>query len=150
MNNNTPKERTLGHLTGLVAHALAWQLRRNFEAEGLDLTHAQLGLLSDLFIEDGLTQQQLAQKVWKDKAAVKRLVDLLESKGYIERTEGTDPRSYRICLTPLARKMEKELKRISEKTLLQATAGIDEGELAVCIKVLKQIQSKFAAINSEE
>lgn len=150
MTDTTTNERTLGHLSGLVAHALAWQLRRNFEAEGLDLTHAQLGLLSDLYIEDGQTQQQLARRVWKDKAAVKRLVDLLESKGYVERKEGTDPRSNRICLTPLARKMEKDLRRISEKTLRQATADIDADELAVCVKVLKQIQTQFAAIDSEE
>lgn len=150
MISNSHTERTLGHLAGLVAHALACLLRRNFEAEGLDLTHAQLGLISDLYLEDGQTQQQLAQKVWKDKAAVKRLVDLLESKGYVERKEGEDPRSYRICLTPKARKMEKDLRRISEKTLRQATVGIPDEELAVCVKVLKRIHEQFAADYPEE
>ena len=150
MRITSPQERTLGHLAGLVAHALSWQLRRNFEAEGFDITHAQLGLLSDLFLQDGLTQQQLAAKVWKDKAAVKRLVDLLEEKGYVERKEGDDPRSYRICLTPRARKIEKDLRRISEKTLRQVTAGIDPGELDVCVKVLSQIHEQFHALNPEE
>ena len=150
MNEKSPSERTLGHLAGLVAHALAWQLRRNFEAEGLDITHAQLGLLSDLFLEDGLTQQQLAAKVWKDKAAVKRLVDLLEEKGYVERRPGDDPRSYKVCLTSKSRKMQKDLRRISEMTLKQVIAGIDPGELDVCVKVLSQIHEQFYALNPEE
>ena len=150
MNEKSPSERTLGHLAGLVAHALAWQLRRNFEAEGLDITHAQLGLLSDLFLEDGLTQQQLAAKVWKDKAAVKRMVDLLEEKGYVERSPGEDPRSYKVCLTPKARNIQKDLRRISEKTLKQVTEGIDPVELGVCVKVLSQIHEQFYLLNPEE
>lgn len=150
MSSQPVPERTLGHLAGLVAHALAWQLRRNFEAEGLDLTHAQLGLLSDLFFEDGLTQQQLASKVWKDKAAVKRMVDLLEEKGYVERRAGDDPRSYRVCLTARARKIEKELRRISDKTMREMTGGIDPGELEICVRVLSQIQARFAEMGAEE
>ena len=150
MNAQPASERTLGHLSGLVAHALAWQLRRNFEAEGLDITHAQLGLLSDLFLEDGLTQQQLASKVWKDKAAVKRMVDLLEEKGYVERREGDDPRSYRVCLSAKAKRMEKDLRRISEKTMREMTEGIDPAELESCIKVLSKIQNRFAEMGSEE
>ena len=150
MNAQPASERTLGHLAGLVAHALAWQLRRNFEAEGLDITHAQLGLLSDLFLEDGLTQQQLASKVWKDKAAVKRMVDLLEEKGYVERRQGDDPRSYRVCLTAKARRIEKDLRRISEKTMRQMTEGVDPKELEICISVLSRIQGRFADMDPEE
>ena len=150
MNEKSPSERTLGHLAGLVAHALAWQLRRNFEAEGLDITHAQLGLLSDLFLEDGLTQQQLAAKVWKDKAAVKRMVDLLEEKGYVERSPGEDPRSYKVCLTPKARNIQKDLRRISDMTMRQMTGGIDPKELEICISVLSRIQGRFADMDPEE
>ena len=149
MTSQPASDRTLGHLAGLVAHALAWQLRRNFEAEGFDLTHAQLGLLSDLFLEDGLTQQQLASKVWKDKAAVKRMVDLLEEKGYVERRAGDDPRSYRVCLTAKARRIEKDLRRISDKTMRQMTEGIDPQELETCIRVLSRIQGRFAEMDSE-
>ena len=150
MSSTSPQERTLGHLAGLAAHALSWQLRRNFEAEGFDITHAQLGLLSDLFLQDGLTQQQLAAKVWKDKAAVKRLVDLLEEKGYVERRPGPDSRSYSVCLTERAKKIQKDLRRISEKTLREMTEGIDPDELETCARVLSRIQENFANMNPEE
>jgi DNA-binding MarR family transcriptional regulator len=134
-------KRSLGYLTGSVSQVMADRLRRDFLAQGFDLTHSQYVLLLDLFEEDGLTQQKLAAQVFKDKAAVKRSVDALVEKGFAVR--GDAARNNPVHLTPLAHGLEPKLREISLETVREATRGIAADRVATCLDVLRRMQENF-------
>jgi len=141
---------SLGYLSACVAQALADSLRRNFLARGLDLTHAQFVLLLDLFAENGLTQQQLAAKVFKDKAAIKRTVDLLVAKGLVRRGTGAGGRNVPVYLTAQAYALEPVLRSVGARTLDDAVRTLLPGELDACLAVLRKLQLHFALEQRED
>jgi len=139
----TKTPRSLGYLAGSISQCLSDRLRANFRAAGIDLTHSEYVLLYDLFEEDGLTQQALATKVLKDKAAVKRTVDRLVAKGLVRRGAADTTRNNPVLLTELARRESSRFRRIAKRTLEEATEGIDPQALDNCLSVLRSIQAKL-------
>ena len=51
-----------------------------FSANGIDLTVDQWLVLKKISDADGLTQIELAEAVFKDRASIKRILDLLLAK----------------------------------------------------------------------
>jgi DNA-binding MarR family transcriptional regulator len=139
--------RSLGYLTGSVSQVLADRLHRDFLAAGFDLTHSQYVLLLDLFEEDGLTQRQLAERVFKDKAAIKRSVDALVEKGLAVRGEAA--RNNPVHLTTQARGIEHRLREISLLTMREASRGIPPERFATCLDVLRRMQERFETQEQE-
>lgn len=111
------------------------------------MPHAQYVLLADLFAQDGQTQQQLAAKVFKDKAAVKRTVDLLVEKGLVQRASASSVRNNPVSLTRRARALEPLLRRVAARTLAQATRNLLPGELETCLGVLRKLHSHLEMEN---
>jgi len=130
---------SLGYLTGSISQALADRLRKNFREEGLELAHAQFVLLLDLFLEDGQTQQSLARKVFKDKAAIKRSVDNLVAHGWVRREEATSSRNNPIWLTHFTRSQETLLRKVAARTIKEATKDIEPQEIECCLAVLRKL-----------
>lgn len=122
---------------------MADRLRHNFMAEGINLTHAQYVLLIDLFEQDGLTQQALADKVFKDKAAVKRTVDSLVEKGLVVRAVQSSVRNNPVRLTQLARNQEASFRTVAARTIDEATRGIAPEEMEMCLSVLRRLHARF-------
>ncbi|MCC8188681.1 MAG: MarR family transcriptional regulator [Bacteroides sp.] len=71
---------TLGFLLGRAAATMATLLNHTLKNEGIDLPHSQFVILRYLYYEDGISQQELAEKIFKDNAAIKRTLDHLEQK----------------------------------------------------------------------
>jgi len=111
-------------------------------AEGFDLTHSQYVLLLDLFDEDGQSQQRLAGRVFKDKAAIKRTVDTLVAKGLVERGEAS--RNNPVRLTERARDLEPRLRAIATENVRQATRGVPPQEIEACAEVLRRLHRQLA------
>ncbi len=143
MTTKTPVPRSLGYLAGSLSQIMSDRLRRNFLARGIDLTHAQYVLLSDLFEEDGLTQQALADKVFKDKAAVKRTVDTLVEKGLVERQAQDGARNNPVRLTRHAREQEASFRKVAAMTVEEVTGGIPRREMERCLSVLRRLQARL-------
>lgn len=143
MTRNSSAPRSLGYLAGSISQFMADSLHRNFLAEGFDLTHAQYVLLTNLFEQDGLTQQALADKVFKDKAAVKRTVDTLVEKGLVVRESTGGARNNPVRLTGRARELEGAFRKVAARTLSEATRGIAPEELEPCLSVLRRLHARF-------
>ena len=66
-----------------------------------------------LFNEDGITQEELSEKLFIDKANTARAVKKLEEEGYLERKEDPiDKRKKRLYVTKKARDFEDEFHQI--------------------------------------
>lgn len=136
---------SLVFLTNRVGRLLANELRKqsNMEAYwGIQPHH--IGLLVDLWINDGLRQQDLAVSLIKDKGTIARALDTLENQGFLTRVADThDKRNKRIFLTAEGRVLKEKLLPHAQSVVQQATIGIDAGELAVCKHVLQKIYHRL-------
>ncbi|MGE4453456.1 MAG: MarR family winged helix-turn-helix transcriptional regulator [Sphaerochaeta sp.] len=83
------------------------QMYLNSHLKEWDITSAEVGILMNLFMEEGKTQEELSKWVHIDKAATTRTVHGLEEKGIIWRKQDSlDRRCNRIHLTQKGRELE--------------------------------------------
>ncbi|MBM7551818.1 MarR family winged helix-turn-helix transcriptional regulator [Thalassobacillus pellis] len=113
--------------------------------EPFNLAPEQNLIMMLLWEEDGLTQNQLAGKLNKDKTNIARMVSSLEKKGFIKRINcPEDRRSFKVYLTPCGEKLGKEVIPITEEFDRIVCNGLSEGELAELEKLLAKINKNIS------
>ena len=81
---------------------------RHLDDDGL--TVSQFGVIEALFHLGPLSQRELAQKILKSGGNVTMVIDNLEKRGLVKRDrDEEDRRLYRVTLTPLGRKLIKNI-----------------------------------------
>jgi len=90
-----------------------------------------------LWEKDGLTQNEVGQKVDKDKTNIARMATSLEQKGFIKRsTCPYDRRSQRLYLTEQGRKLGETVIPIAEEFNNMVCKGISNEELSEVKRIL--------------
>lgn len=75
-------------------------MQRFLRNTGAGITFEMLQIMSSLWAEQGISQQELARRTAKDKACLTNLMQNLERKGYVCRREDPkDRRTKRVYLT---------------------------------------------------
>jgi DNA-binding MarR family transcriptional regulator len=69
----------------MAATAIARRLQKNFRNNGVDITIEQWSILYHLWKEDGLSQQELCNRTFRDKPSITRLIDNLEKLKLVKR-----------------------------------------------------------------
>ncbi|MBI5017604.1 MAG: MarR family transcriptional regulator [Deltaproteobacteria bacterium] len=104
-----PTEPTLGHLLAQVARLVGGRMRVRMEAIGLQ--RAQAHILFQLWQEDGLAQNELAQALHVSPATATSALQRMEREGWIERRrDEADQRVVRVYLTGKARAPQREVR----------------------------------------
>ncbi|MDE6522263.1 MAG: MarR family transcriptional regulator [Muribaculaceae bacterium] len=75
----------LGVWLDFAFNSLVGELNRSLHSVGLPLNHAQFVILQNLFLKDGQSQNDIARRVGKDRAAISRSLNTLEENGFILR-----------------------------------------------------------------
>jgi DNA-binding MarR family transcriptional regulator len=87
-----------------------------------------------------LSQHEIAELVFKDKASITRIIELLVRKGLVARSiHATDRRKFDLRITPQGRETIAQLGgtiRLNQQTAL---AGLSEAELAQFYATLQKI-----------
>jgi len=103
-------------LTGKYSIAVMRRLQRNLKEAGLNITSEQWSIMYNLWVEEGLTQQELAVRTFRDKPSVTRLINNLERVNLVIRVnDKNDRRSNLIYLTKIGRKMKDEGMKQAKK-----------------------------------
>ena len=98
-------------------------VQRNLTAAGLDITLDQWLVLKTIVQESESTQQQIAAKVFKDVASVTRIVEILVSKGLLERVFlPSDRRRQQLVVTKSG---EEILEKVYPVSLGNRKAALD-------------------------
>lgn len=119
---------------------LGWKLKE----EEVDLTPEQFLLIDTLWNQGKMTQQTLADTVGKDKNSITKLVDALESKGYVTRERADDDRRANyIVTTQKATELRDHAKEKGIKALEQILEGISEDERRVLVSTLSKIRDNI-------
>jgi DNA-binding MarR family transcriptional regulator len=118
-------ENNLARQVGRLSHLMGLRLNASLQGQELGITAEQFRLLTCLWKQDGLSQQQLAVHLSRDRATVTRMVDLLENQLIITRIpDREDKRSNLIYLTKKGQQLELPAAQCGQAVLDQATQGL--------------------------
>ncbi len=131
---------SLVFLTNRVGRLLSLHIQKRIQPQ-MEMSHPQcIGVLVDLWKEDGVRQQDLAVSMIKDKATIARALDAMERQNLVVRvTDPKDKRNKRIYLTHKGKAMRNELMPIAEAIASEASKNISEEEMDICRKVLEKV-----------
>jgi DNA-binding MarR family transcriptional regulator len=125
-------KKTLGRQIGVLYHRLSRRLNGLLEEAGTGITVDQFRLLTMLWKEDGMTQQQLATLVGRDRASITRMADILEEQGIISRiADKNDRRINLIYLSKKGRELEPLAAACAQKALDEMTQNFNENEKTI-------------------
>ncbi len=111
-----------------------------FIEKGYGITFEQWTVLNVLYAEPGLIQSDIAQRTYKDKTNVTRILDVLSKDGYIIRENSKkDRRISCIYLTDAAQKMFEDLIPYIEEVNEQLRKGVSDEELNLFYSVLERL-----------
>ncbi len=115
-------------------------MNKNFADHGYNLTHEQWTILIQLWHEDGLKQQEIANNLDKDKVSVTKLLDGLERRELVVRKHcKTDRRINLIYLTEKAREVQPKLNDLAKLTLSEALNGISDNDKTKLVELMEKM-----------
>lgn len=106
----------------------------------LNIAPEQNLIMMLLWEQDGLTQNEIAKKLYKDKTNIARMASNLEKKGFIQRViSKEDRRSLKLYLTHEGKELGNSVIPIAEEFNRLVCNGITDEEL----KELRRILAKM-------
>jgi DNA-binding MarR family transcriptional regulator len=133
-------DNSVGFLVNRTALRLKRELQQAFRRQGFTVTAEQWALLNRLWEQEGLSQVQLAERTFKDKPNVTRMVEVLERNGLVHRQQNRrDRRAYHVFLTPAGRELRSAMIPLAVEVLRRALRGLDENEVEELRRVLERI-----------
>jgi len=142
-------ENTLGYWLNRCTILLKSELTRRFQQAGYDVTPEEWVILNRLWEQDGLSQNELAERTIKDKTTITRFLNQMEKKKLVTRkASAEDARFKNIYLTSNGQKLKTILIPIAQEMLGQAAVGIGKSDLQIILDSLKQIEANLLTIEN--
>ena len=136
--NNSSQPMSLGFLINDVARLF----RRNFnrQVQQLGLTQSQWQILAHLSRNEGMRQIQLAETLELQPISVARLIDRMQTAGWVERKpDPNDRRAFQLYLTekatPILEQMRKHSAQIHTEALEDITAEQEQNILQLLTRI---------------
>ncbi len=137
--------RSLGRLISILDRHADRFARDRLAPHGIGKAHLQF--LGSLYIDgDGISQEELAQRLYMDKSAVARSLDRLQALGFVTRAEDpADARCKRIELTAKARRLWPEIVSGLETWNEILTRGFRAAERRTAVELLTRMVDNAVA-----
>lgn len=147
-NNQFKRGELYSFITGKASIAIARRLQKKFNGASLNLTIEQWSVLCQLWKHDGISQQDLCDKTFRDKPSITRLVDNLEKLQLVKRVSSdSDRRINLVYLTRQGIRLEDHTMQLAEETLNEALAGIPGEHINLCKEILHQVYENLKQKN---
>jgi MarR family transcriptional regulator, organic hydroperoxide resistance regulator len=115
----------LARLMGRMQVAISARLRE------IGISISQCDVLTTLSEREGVSQQQLAERLYVTKGNISGLLDRLEEAGFVERrAAASDRRQYSIHLTASGRAMAENAVAVQHKWIASTLGRMSEADLA--------------------
>jgi DNA-binding MarR family transcriptional regulator len=136
--------RNFGFLLKDVSRLSALNFEREATSSGLDLTMAQCKVLIYLHRNQGISQVRLAYLTDTDPMTLVRILDRMESDGWIERRQDpADRRARQLYMRKEAEPVVHEIWRIADRARAASLAGLDDAERDVLVGLLARIHQNL-------
>ena len=151
MDTNFNLENTLGYLVNRCAILLKQELTRRFKQAGYDITPEEWAILNRLWEQDGMSQNELAERTVKDKTTITRFLSQMEKKGLIERHPSKiDGRSKNVHLTSNGQGLKPILINIAKGLLSEAAVGLSDQDIQITFTTLQTLDNNLLSIENSD
>ena len=141
------RNRSAGILASEIARLYAAALQGALQPLGL--SRAQYLALSELWLEDGLTQRLLAERVGVEQATMANTLARMERDGLIERKPNPDDgRSQQIWLTQAAHRLQAPATNVAAKANELVAEGLPVAERELFFSMLARVIANLRTIRS--
>jgi DNA-binding MarR family transcriptional regulator len=139
-NNQFKRGELYSVINAMAATAIARRLQKHFRNEGLDITIEQWSILYHLWKEDGLSQQELCNRTFRDKPSITRLLDNLEKLKLVKRVASKEDRRINsIFLTEAALQLHDVTINLANQTMDEALVDVSKAEIETVKNVLQKV-----------
>lgn len=119
-------------------------IQYNLKKQGTGMTFEMLQIMARLWRQEGVNQQDLADKTFKDKASLTYLINKLSEKGWVIRSEDTeDRRNKRIYLTAEGKKMKDLVMPLLDDIYRVTGENVEREHLQIGINYLQELNNAF-------
>lgn len=134
--------KSIGRMVTLLSRNIFMDLKDVIEPFGISV--GEEPYYTALASEDGLTQDELSQRVCVDKSATARAVKSLEEKGLVRReVDSLDKRNKRLYLTEEAQIKHKELVKVLIQYNQELTSDWTQDQYDFVYQSLEMLELKF-------
>lgn len=135
-------DESLGFIVNRTSQAIKKEFSRRLRTYGL--TPEQWSALNRLGEQDGLSQKDLAERTYKDSPTTARIIDKLENKGLLRRSDDPeDRRVFLICLTESGKMLREDIIPIATQLNADASKGLSEKDLNNLLHLLNKVYANF-------
>ncbi len=135
-----PSPKAISHLE----RVLSFRLKQRLKIIDLNLTVEEYRTLFYLWIDNGLTQNELAEKAFKEKSLITKTINSLEKKGLINRKrKKDDKRNKQIFLTEIAKQLQQKAQKCANQITNIAEHNISSHDLEVFFKVINKMEENL-------
>ena len=129
-------------LTSSIYRAASQKVLKN---HGLnDITREQFGILLLLSLTDGLYQTQIANILGKDRPNITRMIDILETNGYIRREKDENNRRIlKVYLTEKGLKNVEVAKPFKDRMNAAQYRGMTDEEIYTLVVLLRKVRKNI-------
>lgn len=145
----------LDNIICFVAYRTSLRMRQYrtalFKAQGFDITSEQWRVLHRLWEEDGISQNEIAQRLFKQEPSITRILDGLAKEELIERKPvSKNRRKYHVFLTEKGRNLTAQLRIIAGEAIYNACKDIEKEEIEKAINVLNKIYNNIEKASAKK
>ncbi|WP_439505206.1 MarR family winged helix-turn-helix transcriptional regulator [Sediminibacterium sp.] len=150
-NNHFKRGELYSVINGMASTAVARRLQKNFRNAGLEITIEQWSVLYHLWKEDGLSQQELCNRTFRDKPSITRLIDNLEKQHLVKRVASpTDRRINLVQLTDAAKDLQQITIDLANQTMAEALVGVDKKDIDTVKAVFQKVYDNLTLTPIEQ
>ncbi|MBA4259585.1 MAG: MarR family transcriptional regulator [Chitinophaga sp.] len=150
-NNHFKRGELYSVINGMASTAVARRLQKNFRNAGLEITIEQWSVLYHLWKEDGLSQQELCNRTFRDKPSITRLIDNLEKQYLVKRVASpTDRRINLVQLTEAAKDLQQITIDLANQTMSEALVGVDKKDIDTVKAVFQKVYDNLTLTPIEQ
>lgn len=144
-NNQFRRGELYSVINAMAATAIARRLQKHFRNNGLDITIEQWSILYHLWKEDGLSQQELCNRTFRDKPSITRLIDNLEKLKLVKRIASKEDRRINsVFLTDAALQLHDITITLANQTMDEALVGVSKEEIEIVKNVLQKVYDNLS------
>jgi DNA-binding MarR family transcriptional regulator len=127
-------------LCGELSHMVHRSLTASFEGKKINVTVEQFAVLALLFYNNGINQQEISERLNRNKTTIARVISNMErSKLIVRVTDKADARGKLIYLTAKGKEIQRQGIELSGALYLKAIKGIKNNALKEGVDLLNSI-----------
>lgn len=137
----------ISHHFGKVHHLLVRRINRDLTSRGLQIKIEQFPVLFTAYFGHNVSQQDIANKLFKDKAGIQRTVRTLEAEGCVRIEADPDDKRKNIIQitdkgTALCQEIMKKLAQYDEEIMNL----LEPGEAEILFAVLNRLRTRLEQV----